>query len=503
VKLGKKATQNAAIADWQAQEQNKLLDKQTAENRPNQNTPWGSINWTQDDKGNWTQNVSLSPAEQAALDSQQRIKQGMSGIAEGMVGGIGDMYSNPMDWSQFTQRGDVVKAPGMGDYRDLGMIDPGALAAMGGGATAGSAGAGQASVERAKEYELQKKLDLEGLSALPEADAETRKRVEDAMYQQARSRLDPMQEQRRREQLDRLYAMGGREGDEVFGREQGNLERGITDENQQAIWNSIKGGGEEMQRLFDMGMSRRQQDFGERLQSGEFGNKALMDQFQQGAFNAGESNRASIANAGYATQAGIANAGNATQASIANASNRLQGYGMGLDYNVKSAGNWNDLVNQAYGNQRQSWQDTNATREMEIQDALRQRQQPLTELGGLLSGMGIGNPQFEGFSQAGQGQAGDIYGAYQDAQAYRQAQANSKNQMLGSMAGSAMGMFGFSDRRLKSNIARIGTTPGGYGWYEYDIFGRREQGVMADEVPAEWTTTHPSGYLMVDYGKVR
>ena len=75
--------------------------------------------------------------------------------------------------------------------------------------------------------------------------------------------------------------------------------------------------------------------------------------------------------------------------------------------------------------------------------------------------------------------------------------------MLGSMAGSAMGMFGFSDRRLKSNIARIGTTPGGYGWYEYDIFGRREQGVMADEVPAEWTTTHPSGYLMVDYSKVQ
>jgi hypothetical protein len=60
-----------------------------------------------------------------------------------------------------------------------------------------------------------------------------------------------------------------------------------------------------------------------------------------------------------------------------------------------------------------------------------------------------------------------------------------------------------SDARLKTNVVRIGQTPAGYGWYEYDIFGRREQGVMAQEVPAEWTARHSSGYLMVDYSKVQ
>ena len=60
-----------------------------------------------------------------------------------------------------------------------------------------------------------------------------------------------------------------------------------------------------------------------------------------------------------------------------------------------------------------------------------------------------------------------------------------------------------SDRRLKSNIVRIGTHPLGIGLYEYDIFGERQRGVMADEVEQvmpEAVTTHPTlGYKMVRY----
>jgi hypothetical protein len=61
----------------------------------------------------------------------------------------------------------------------------------------------------------------------------------------------------------------------------------------------------------------------------------------------------------------------------------------------------------------------------------------------------------------------------------------------------------FSDRRLKSNIVRVGTHPRGVGIYEYDIFGERQQGVMAQElqeVAPELVIKHPSGYLMVNYG---
>jgi hypothetical protein len=59
-----------------------------------------------------------------------------------------------------------------------------------------------------------------------------------------------------------------------------------------------------------------------------------------------------------------------------------------------------------------------------------------------------------------------------------------------------------SDRRLKRNIVTIGKTAHGLSLYEYDIFDRRERGVMADEVehvvPAA-VSTRPDGYKEVDY----
>lgn len=60
----------------------------------------------------------------------------------------------------------------------------------------------------------------------------------------------------------------------------------------------------------------------------------------------------------------------------------------------------------------------------------------------------------------------------------------------------------FSDRRLKSNIKRVGTDPRGFGIYEYDLFGCRQRGVMADEIekvmPA--AVTIDSGFKRVNYG---
>lgn len=53
----------------------------TAANRPNQNTYGGSINWSQDPSGNWTQNLNYSPNVAAAHDSamalQAKTQQGL------------------------------------------------------------------------------------------------------------------------------------------------------------------------------------------------------------------------------------------------------------------------------------------------------------------------------------------------------------------------------------------------------------------------------------------
>jgi len=65
----------------------------------------------------------------------------------------------------------------------------------------------------------------------------------------------------------------------------------------------------------------------------------------------------------------------------------------------------------------------------------------------------------------------------------------------------------FSDRRLKTNIKRIGTHRLGIGIYEFDyVWGEHATGVMADEVKTvmpEAVTRHSSGYDMVDYSKLQ
>lgn len=63
-----------------------------------------------------------------------------------------------------------------------------------------------------------------------------------------------------------------------------------------------------------------------------------------------------------------------------------------------------------------------------------------------------------------------------------------------------------SDRRLKSNIKRIGTHPLGVGIYEYDLENRRETGVMAQEllpVLPDAVSMGDDGYYRVNYEMIQ
>lgn len=80
---------------------------------------------------------------------------------------------------------------------------------------------------------------------------------------------------------------------------------------------------------------------------------------------------------------------------------------------------------------------------------------------------------------------------------------------MGGLSGATGGLLGAgagliaSDARLKTNIERVGTHPLGIGVYDYDKFGKRERGVLAQEVEQvmpEAVVKHPSGYRMVNYG---
>ena len=143
---------------------------------------------------------------------------------------------------------------------------------------------------------------------------------------------------------------------------------------------------------------------------------------------------------------------------------------------------------------------------------------PINEISALLAGGQVAIPQFQGYQgvsvapapifQAGQAQGDFAQRNYQN----QVAGYNANMGLLGSLAGAAgtavsgpLGVAGLftSDRRLKSNIERVGTHSLGIGIYEYDINGERQRGVMADEVETvlpEAVVTRSDGYKMVNYG---
>jgi hypothetical protein len=162
---------------------------------------------------------------------------------------------------------------------------------------------------------------------------------------------------------------------------------------------------------------------------------------------------------------------------------------------------------QQYNQNLGSAQFSNNAALQDLQAKLQLRNQPLNEITGLMSGSQLQMPQFQGYNPTNIAPAPVFAGAQAqgavDMQKYgiQQSGANAQTSGLYSLAGAAIPFM--SDRRLKSNIERIGTHKLGIGVYEYDIFGERQQGVMADEVEKvmpEAVVMHPSGYKMVKYG---
>lgn len=217
------------------------------------------------------------------------------------------------------------------------------------------------------------------------------------------------------------------------------------------------------------------QNFGQDVTSQQLANAAASQNYQQGMNTQAAQNQALAQNQATAAQ----------QQQLANAA-QLQQYNQNLG----------------------SAQFSNNAALQDLQAKLQLRNQPLNEITGLMSGSQLQMPQFQGYNPTNIAPAPVFAGAQAQNAAnlqnygIQQSGANAQTSGLYSLAGAAA-PFIFSDRKLKSNIERIGTHKLGIGLYEYDIFGERQQGVMADEaekVMPEAVAMHPSGYKMVNYG---
>lgn len=141
-------------------------------------------------------------------------------------------------------------------------------------------------------------------------------------------------------------------------------------------------------------------------------------------------------------------------------------------------------------------------RQQAFQEASYERAQPLNEIIGLLGGSQVQGPQFVNTPTtqvAGVDYAGLVNNQYNQQVASRNAAMGGLFGLLGT--GLTAGIK-YSDRRLKTDVSRVGTLDNGLPVYLYKIGGKIELGVMADEVEAAMPNAihvSPEGFKMVDY----
>jgi hypothetical protein len=238
-------------------------------------------------------------------------------------------------------------------------------------------------------------------------------------------------------------------------------------------------------------------------QASQFGASAFNQaQAQQAAqlqaarqFGASAQNQAGLANQAAANQMSQFNVGNQLQAALANQQ-------AGLQFNqqrVGAAGQLGTLANLGFGmgQQLQSGMSQQGALQQAMQqriiDAARQQytgyqQQPATSLGYLATALGMGpSPQ----TQSTSNQMG----------------------MTDYAATAAALMSIFSDENLKTDISKVGKTPGGHNIYKWNWNEKAKElglsgsstGVIAQEVQKviPEAVHKVNGYLAVNYGMIK
>ena len=183
-----------------------------------------------------------------------------------------------------------------------------------------------------------------------------------------------------------------------------------------------------------------------------------------------------------------------------------QGIGVGTDAYQRARGTFENARNDAYN------QLALTGRGQAVQEVLAQRNQPINEISALMSGSQVSQPNFVGVPQAQQANT-DVAGIYNNnfnqQMAVANAQNSSNNAMMGGLFGlgaAGMRFLPWSDRRLKTDIKRIGKADNGLPIYSYRYVwgGPVHIGFMADEVEKvapDAVVEMPNGFKAVDYEK--
>jgi hypothetical protein len=410
---------------------------------------------------------SLNPESQRILDAQQQTKLQLADLSNLGATNASKVLNTPFAFTGPAANTSITSAGGISRAPDASQF----LAGGGPNAANFMAGAGPS----AANFMASRGLDTSNVAAMP---------INAGMSAQnaIMARLEPQMARQRVSTETQLINQGLRPGSEAYNNAATLLGQQENDQRTQAV---LQGLG--------LDMSANAQGYGQALTSGQFGNQAQAQNFGQGNIAQGIFNAAQAQNFGQGTTA-------------QNTINQAAGQNYTQNYNTVAQNNAAQQQEFAQNAQRAAFE--NQARQQALAEAIQQRQMPLNEISALMSGSQIANPQFQAYQGANIAPA-PIAQTMQNAY---QAQQNAYNQNVASQNANTAGLFslgsaaiGLSDRRLKTTIQRIGTHKLGVGIYEYDIMGKHDVGVMAQEVInvlPEAIHIHPSGYMMVDYGRL-
>ncbi len=516
--MGKKAPpppDYTAAAEATAESNQQAMRDQTYANRVNQYNPWGNLTFdsyqdvdpaTGEAVTRWNQNQTLTPELQAALDAQISLQRGRSELGAGMMGDLQSDYGTRMDFDQFgnpIQLGPQERMTGAGEGINQG-VNIGSLPRYNREQLQYNMNFQDPGLQR---QNLEQDLDYSGAPQVGSPEW-TRAQAEESVYNRGASRLDPQMADAA-EALDvQLRSQGLSPGDEAYDKKMRNFDFAKTDAYDALSATAMREGANQAQSMFGMQSAYRDQATGEEDRMKQFRNMALSGQFGMDAQRQAQLFDITKGQADFGNQAKLSQMGQDLQARLGEGGMRAA---LAALQNQSQQQGWNQRMQQTGYNTDQAYRENalaNALRTQGMDEASQQRAYRLNEVNALLGGQQVSAPQFNNYNQQGYAGGTDYMGAADTGYQAQLGQFGANNAMWNSLigggaqlgAGLASGGF-FSDRRLKTNVAKIGEI-NGTNWYEFDyLWGEHAVGVMADEVPHA-AFIHPSGFLMVDYSKV-
>jgi ribosomal protein S8 len=491
----------------------------------NQVTPDGSLTYSQTgtykmtdplsgkvyDLPTWTATQSLSDAQKAIKTQNDAASLNLSKLANTQSGRLNDLLSSPVNTGGLPAWGDPSKIanPNYTKFQNgpdlqTSLKDAGAIQSNVAGAgkiqtQLGDYGSVGSQIADAGKIQTDYITDFSG----------DRQKVEDALM----ARMNPQLQQDRAALEQRLANQGLQPGSEAYNRAVDEANRSASDARYGAILNA----GQEQSRLANLARdaatfknSAQQQQFGQNLTGSQFANDAQQQRFSQGLAGAQFGNSAqqqqygqNLSNAEFSNQAQQQKFAQGLAGAEFGNSAKQQMYG---NQNTATAAN-NALQDQGFNSQMAKTNAMNQQRQLQLQEAYAQRNQPINEISALLSGSQVSNPQFMNI----QGQTMptvDYAGIVANNHNQQMAAYNANQSNIGGLLGGLASIFTKSDDRTKKNKTRHGDVKGKMGVWSFNYKDEpagtpRHVGLMASEVEKEVPSAikRRNGIRYVNYEK--